>query len=136
MSGTFNHGGQRRTIQAPCGFISRGSVREANNKMKLHQRVCQQCKGIELPTEFNKVNGLTNGWGGCDGKGRHIGQSTAVVAGEDIGQMDVKMKGNLQQSIEKTAITINALLGLGLDTFEIAKMLNCAECDVIKVSKK
>lgn len=53
-------GGQRRTIVAPCGWTAKGSIREANFKMKLHVKNCKTCdvKNITIPDFDTKANGL------------------------------------------------------------------------------
>jgi len=68
MPKTYNYGGQRRTSQTTCGFTCKGSVREVNFKIRLHQRVCPICEpttdGLE---EFNKVAAGVNGWNNLKG---------------------------------------------------------------------
>lgn len=62
---SHNRGGQKRTIATVCGWTASGSPREANGKLKLHMRVCETCKGIDLsgiekPTKNgNGYNGLS-----------------------------------------------------------------------------
>ncbi len=61
---SFNYGGQRRTIYAPCGWSCSGAVREANGKLALHKRVCEICRGLSFNAEFNQTLGMENGWKG------------------------------------------------------------------------
>lgn len=42
-----DYGGQRRTIVSQCGFSCRGSLREADYKLRLHMRLCPQCNDKE-----------------------------------------------------------------------------------------
>lgn len=69
MPKQFNYGGQRRTSQTTCGFTCKGSVREVNFKIKLHQRICLICEPCPNDSldEFNKVAGMTNGWNNFKG---------------------------------------------------------------------
>lgn len=61
----FSKGGQRRTIEAGCGWRCFGHPNEVDKKYLRHRRYCSSCKEnpVELP-EFNKVAGLINGWKG------------------------------------------------------------------------
>lgn len=45
---SFNHGGQRRTSVTPCGFITAGSPREAEGKMRIHAKVCPICSAMGI----------------------------------------------------------------------------------------
>ena len=67
----YNKGGQRRTIEAGCGYKCVGHPTEVNKKWIRHKRTCSVCKEgnslKELPTH-NKEGGLTNGWNGFTGK--------------------------------------------------------------------
>ena len=72
----FNKGGQRRTIQAPCGWTAVGHPREVNGKYNIHRRFCEICKDCESEVpEFNKANGNYNGWKGISNR-NHTGKGT------------------------------------------------------------
>ncbi len=62
-----NFGGQRRTIEIKCGFITSGSLRESTYKWKLHKRECDICKDITVNPgniEFDNARAIKNGWNG------------------------------------------------------------------------
>ncbi len=66
----MNLGGQKRTIETPCGFIMKGHPQEINKKHARHYRVCKTCilirkdeQSIVLPN-FCKLSGSVNGWNG------------------------------------------------------------------------
>ena len=62
-----NFGGQRRTIETKCGFITSGSLRESTYKWKLHKKVCDICKDITVNPdniEFDNARAIKNGWNG------------------------------------------------------------------------
>ena len=52
-----------RTLTTGCGWSTNGSVREVNGKLKLHRRVCEYCKQIDLGKyeKPNKKQGDKNG---------------------------------------------------------------------------
>lgn len=76
---TFDRGGQRRTIVAPCGWRRVGHPKEINNIFNMHKRYCKTCfnDNTILP-EFNKSSGLFNGWDGIRGKDNCKEISTTV----------------------------------------------------------
>ena len=51
-------GGQRRTLFCPCGFVSKGSIREANMRFKMHQKKCVRTETNPASLPFDA---LTNG---------------------------------------------------------------------------
>jgi hypothetical protein len=57
-----NAGGDKREIECPCGFSTKGSVREANFKMKLHVKICN---GVNIESNkfpnFDKIISSKNG---------------------------------------------------------------------------
>lgn len=64
MSKTFNKGGQRRTIEAGCGWRCVGHPTEVNKKFILHKKYCKFCGShTDLP-DFDKTAGNMNGWKG------------------------------------------------------------------------
>jgi hypothetical protein len=78
-------GGQRRTIEVPCGFVIRGHPTEANSKLKRHSRLCKKCieiRGDDKPPtlpEFSAAAGAVNGWGGIN-KGGLVNNMVSQVA--------------------------------------------------------
>ena len=68
-------GGQRRTIEVPCGFVIRGHPTEVNQKFKRHSRLCKKCieiRGDDNPhilPDFSSASGAVNGWGGVNNNG-------------------------------------------------------------------
>lgn len=67
---TFNRGGQRRTIDFPCGFRLQGHPNELGLKTKLHTKTCEYCKSNATHTDtnpFNKTHAKANGWDGLAG---------------------------------------------------------------------
>jgi hypothetical protein len=69
----FNRGGQKRTIELPCGKKIIGSVREVSGKINIHRKNCKICIELvkdvgfcEIP-EFSKVAANINGWNGIRG---------------------------------------------------------------------
>lgn len=56
-------GGQRRTLGCACGFTTKGAPREANMRMKMHQKKCELGADIPIPSE-KEFNPLKNGFDG------------------------------------------------------------------------
>lgn len=83
----YQKGGQRRTIEAGCGWRCVGHPTEVNKKYARHKRVCKDCKEsnslAELP-EFDKTAGLVNGWKGITNRNQQPNQmlTTAYIDGE------------------------------------------------------
>jgi hypothetical protein len=73
-------GGQRRTYMCDCGWGTKDSVRAANMKYKLHQKVCPNGNRQMAPPAFNPA---MNGFNGINvsrrGNLQHIPLVTAVV---------------------------------------------------------
>ena len=62
MPKSYSQGSQTREIICRCGFHISGSVREANMKLKLHEKKCEHCsKNTQTISEYNKSNALING---------------------------------------------------------------------------
>ena len=52
-------GGQRRTLVCVCGFVAKGAPREANMRMKMHQKKCEDSSDIPIDETFNPLrNGM------------------------------------------------------------------------------
>ncbi len=84
----YNRGGQRRTIQAGCGWCRTAHPTEVNRLYILHKKHCKEgCGSTEYEApEFNKIAGNMNGWKGSTIKGckTHQVQSTCLVDGKRI----------------------------------------------------
>ncbi len=94
-------GGQRRTIVTNCGWTSKGSVREANGKMRLHLKVCKICKSFDNSgdiAEYNKDNAMKNGWNGITEKGAV--KNTIVTTLEKDDSQDINLSGNVTSNSE------------------------------------
>jgi len=82
---TFNQGGQRRTVEFPCGFKVQGHPKELNMRVKLHKKTCEHCKCVDAHTDlpaFNKTHGNANGWDGVRGGaggGRMVSQEDKMT---------------------------------------------------------
>ena len=97
---TYNRGGQRRTIELPCGFRIVGHPREVDGKIKIHRRRCPIC--IEISKEkggfteapkFSRVAGDINGWDGNQRSGQHTKKRVTTILGDGFRQ-DVFTTGN------------------------------------------
>ncbi len=82
----FNKGGQRRTLETPCGWRCVGHPQEVNGKYRIHKKFCDTCKDVNNVPEFSRTNGDVNGWKGisnknCNQRVRNI-VTTCVVDGE------------------------------------------------------
>lgn len=81
-------GGQRRTTQAPCGWVRRGSVREVNNLFKIHKRHCDICKNIEgEDTPFSQEAGIMNGWNNV--RSGNVKETTYSICVKDGERFDI-----------------------------------------------
>lgn len=113
MSGykQFCKGGQRRTMEAGCGWRCVGHPQEVNGKWEIHRRYCKDCMDTqtEVMPEFNKTAGLMNGWKGMTNRNQQPNQmlTTAFVNGE---RMDILTNANtLEKSMEETRLTASIL---------------------------
>lgn len=43
-----NCGGTNRVIYSPCGWVCKGSIRDANGKLRIHMRVCIKCQPFRV----------------------------------------------------------------------------------------
>jgi hypothetical protein len=118
-SNQYSKGGQYRTSQAPCGYTIRKHPREANGIMKIHMKRCDTCikvldgKKPEIP-EFNKIAGLTNGWGGLTIKSNNkhtymatccnMETGTSTILGCDSNSISNCMETISDKAIEKRAV--------------------------------
>ena len=83
----YNRGGQRRTIEATCGWRRAGHPQEVNKLYLLHKKFCNRCQETtyEAPA-FNKEAANINGWRGILPSGQqplHI-QSTCLIDGKRV----------------------------------------------------
>ena len=119
----FNKGGQRRTIEAPCGWRCVGHPQEVNGKFRIHKRICSTCKDgkTQLP-EFSRENGDDNGWDGivnkgCRGKGTIAKNfvSTCVIDGKqvDIRQEATSVDNAVDKIKENEAVLAEIALAIG-----------------------
>ena len=84
----YQKGGQRRTMEAGCGWRCVGHPQEVNGKWAIHRRYCNECRETQLEElpEFNREAGLMNGWGGITNRNQQPNRmlTTAVVEGEPM----------------------------------------------------
>jgi len=64
-----SRGAQRRTTCLPCGFSTKGSVKEVSYKIKLHAKICELCKKDKdivkhTNTPFDMTSAISNGYDG------------------------------------------------------------------------
>ena len=95
---TFNSGGQRRTLTAGCGWTCVGSLREVDNKHKIHKKYCEKCKNTILP-EFNKEIGINNGWKSLCGN--TVNNKTIITSVTDNNEVLYREKKKLEKQEEK-----------------------------------
>lgn len=116
----FNKGGQRRTLEAPCGWRCVGHPQEVNGKYRIHKRLCETCKDCksEVP-DFDKANGNANGWKGIANR-NHRGTgdiaknfiTTCVIDGKRV---DIRQDGNsMEDATTKIRENEEFLAALGL----------------------
>lgn len=107
----YSKGGQRRTIEAGCGYRCQGHPQEVNKKFEIHKRYCNTCKESHTETlpEFNKTAGLMNGWKGINNRNNQPDQhlTTAFVDGE---RYDILTKANtLEKAMDDVRLTANLI---------------------------
>jgi hypothetical protein len=124
-SGCYNRGGQRRTIEAGCGYRIVGHPQEVNAKFSRHKKYCINCKNLNIETnttnndivlpKFDKDAGTMNGW-----KGRHINghkptkmKTTAFING--VRQDVIVCEDNLESAMDTTRLMDRVLCGLDED---------------------
>ncbi len=95
-SKSFDHGGITRTLQAPCGWTSKGAVREANGKLRIHMKVCKTCKDVSLSIpECNTSIASINGLNRFNRKGNPAESTVTIVDKE--GSSQLKLDCTVQQ---------------------------------------
>ena len=131
----YSKGGQRRTIEAPCGWKTICHPREANGKYKIHTRNCKTCSYTELP-EYSREVGLVNGWKGLlpNGDKPNTMLTTAFVDGI---RNDVFVKAsNMEDAIDDTKLSLKILQKMNDDEEkfklfeEICRLEQTAPCPV------
>jgi hypothetical protein len=105
----FSRGGQRRTLEAGCGYRSIGHPTEVNKKYLIHKRYCKECRGdteYQAP-EFNKEAANMNGWKGVRLKQNVPNQmlTTAFVNGV---RQDILLDGitNMEDAIDEAKLVV------------------------------
>ena len=104
----FNRGGQRRTLEAGCGYKCVGHPTEVNKKYLLHKRYCKECGESETePPEFNKEAGNMNGWKGVSLKQNVPNQmlTTAFINGV---RQDILLDGitNMEDAMDNARLVV------------------------------
>jgi hypothetical protein len=89
----FRKGGQRRTIEAGCGWRCFGHPNEVDKKYLRHRRYCSSCKenADELP-KFNREAGLINGWKGNTNRHQKPNQILTMAVVDGVRQ-DILLDG-------------------------------------------
>ena len=112
MSKQHFRGGQRRTLEAGCGWKTCGHPQEVNKKWEIHRRYCLNCMNSqqrEMP-EFDKTAGLMNGWKGVDNNNQKHKKmlTTAYINGE---RNDILVDGvsTLHQAMDRTKLTASLI---------------------------
>ncbi len=93
----IDHGGITRVIQAPCGWTTKGSIREANAKLRLHNKLCKKCSNVPITIPEYNPTCVSNGLNRFNRKGYHP-ESTITMVDEN-GASQVKVDCNIQQII-------------------------------------
>ena len=121
--GTYNKGGQRRTMMSGCGWSARGALREVDAKFRLHKRVCETCRNrnVEIP-EYDKVAATANGWNGLDAKARptDLGSANVFINGE---LHNMPIKGH---TMEKRMQSVQEIIQS--EFWHDDKQFNCEHC--------
>jgi hypothetical protein len=102
----FNRGGQRRTLEAGCGWRCVGHPTEVNKKYKLHRKYCKTCGEVEYQApEFNREGANMNGWNGVRLKPNCPNQmlTTAFVNGV---RQDILLDGinNMENAMDEARL--------------------------------
>ena len=102
----FNRGGQRRTIEASCGYKCVGHPTEVNKKFVIHKKYCKECGETEYSApEFNKEGANMNGWKGVNIKQNIPNQmlTTAFINGV---RQDILLDGitNMEDAMDNARL--------------------------------
>ena len=88
-----------------CGYVAKGSVREANGKVRLHMKVCEYCKmsnassSYDTAPSFDKEAALNNGWNG-------------VSAGKKVDNIMMTAEINQTGLLDRPLVEINDIRSL------------------------
>jgi hypothetical protein len=104
----FSRGGQRRTLEAGCGYRCVGHPTEVNKKYLLHKRYCKECGDTEYQApEFNRDAANINGWKGVSLKQNVPNQmlTTAFVNGV---RQDILLDGitNMEDAMDNARLVV------------------------------
>jgi len=102
----FNRGGQRRTMEASCGYRCVGHPTEVNKKFVIHKKYCKECGETEYSApEFNKEGANMNGWKGVNIKQNVPNQmlTTAFINGV---RQDILLDGitNMEDAMDNARL--------------------------------
>lgn len=113
----FNKGGQRRTIEAPCGFRCQGALREVNNKYKIHRGHCSKCLSLAVipePPKFSRIAGEQNGWKGCKGLNQIPDKYMSSMLIDGVQEDYLVDANNLEQAMDALSIMKRVTVSDGL----------------------
>lgn len=140
-------GGERRTAECPCGYIVKGQRQTLKPKIRCHQKVCEECAGLNLSYIWNKkpeFTNLTDLKGGCQystGKGGGFHTNPKVAAFNDDNPDDVKLfelnstSGNISAAMDKFKTGIEMVADAQDTPDDCPEVFFCktqAEADAVK----
>jgi hypothetical protein len=102
----FNRGGQRRTIEAGCGWRCVGHPQEVNKKYLIHKRYCNDCGESEYDApEFNKEGANMNGWKGVNIK-QNVPNKMLTTAFINGVRQDIMLDGitNMEDAMDEARL--------------------------------
>jgi len=106
---SFQKGGQRRTIQTNCGWICVGHPTEVNKKFLIHKRYCKDCSNnISVLPEYNREEGLINGWKGLNGNLEQTNKIMTTVFVNGV-RKDILVEGvsNIEDSMKDVKLLLS-----------------------------
>lgn len=112
MNKQYQKGGQRRTLEAPCGWRCIGHPNESNGRYAIHRRHCSKCIEINAITdlpEFNKATIKTNGWKGLLRNGNKPSKmlTTAFIDGQ---RQDILVDAStMEEALNDTRLTAKVI---------------------------
>lgn len=104
---TYNRGGQRRTIEAPCGYRIQGALREVNNRYKIHRNHCSKCLSLAVipePPKFSRIAGEHNGWKGSKGMNQLPDKFMSSMLVDGVQEDYLVDANNLEQAMNALSI--------------------------------
>lgn len=102
----FNRGGQRRTLEAGCGWRCVGHPTEVNKKYKIHRKYCKTCGECEYQApEFNKEGANMNGWKGVNIK-QNVPNKMLTTAFINGVRQDIMLDGitNMEDAMDEARL--------------------------------